>query len=74
MELNYLKEESKKNSQLILGQKSKLSQIVDMLEKITANQTDSPSQSLSVISSKKRFYSDLLWSGGDWKGKLGWDG
>ena len=74
MELNYLKEESKKNSQLILGQKSKLSQIVEMLEKITANQTDSPSQSLSVISSKKRFYSDLLWSGGDWKGKLGLDG
>jgi hypothetical protein len=57
LELNNLKEESKRNNQLMLGQKAKLSQIAEMLEKIMANQTDSPSQ--SVISSKKRVYSDL---------------
>jgi hypothetical protein len=54
MEMNILKEEAKKNNQLLLSQKSSLSVIMEMLEKLTSTHNEN-----SPKSSRKRLYSDL---------------
>lgn len=53
-ELSTLKEESKKNNQLIVSQKVSLSYIMEMLEKLTSTQSDTTPKS-----SRKRLYSEL---------------
>lgn len=57
LELNSLREEAKKNNQLLLSQKSKLSSILDVLEKISSNRIETSPQ--SATSSKKRSFTDL---------------